>query len=715
MKKILNVNNLLYFILLLITFAFLCTWYDEFNRNTLYKSNYGYKYSDNLNISAKINVSSKTIEQIQNLTKKHNIILEKQIVTNKKKNITIHYLSLNNYTKICNLYKINCSNKKNFISTYKCKNCIVKEDFLNNDYHIFKLFDNYVSEQTNYTGEYKIFYNDKNDKNIFIQDLSKLLNIETATLLPSGYSMLKSNFDTLKNIYIISMLIIITSIFISSLFQTLKNSNKIGIYRLLGISNAKIIKNNSLTENKSALIITMITYILLNLLIPNNNIVFCLLSFAIILIIIILKLIITIISTYIICKKINLINLIKKEKITEQIIQFNNFFKILSFAIILISGLLIGIQLKVFIEKKNDISSFIKYSNYAVFSQFYQGEDYESLIGGNNNLDKAELELFKYLEKFDVIYVDFRGYFPKTKEEKNQFKMPTANGNKKYQYGIIDTKYLKDLNLTNANTGKKITINDNTKNNIFLIPNSLSNEIKKFKDFYYEYYEYNEKDQFIIYKDTDIPTLSPEIAKKNHYLIKSPIMKVITTNNVGLQEVSIYGVGYDTPLKIKVNNNNDKQKFFQTINDKLAALQLADNLKIDTFYSYSELFNNELNEIIKQIIIFLTIMTLISIIYTYIVIQSIILYLRDKYKEVAIKKLNGFSNSKIFKKYILHDLLINNLLMIIIFTIFHESYNITEFLIIFIFINLFEQLLNLTIIKIKLNKFIVKAIKGGEL
>ena len=193
---------------------------------------------------------------------------------------------------------------------------------MNNDYHIFKLFDNYVSEQTNYTGEYKIFYNDKNDKNIFIQDLSKLLNIETATLLPSGYSMLKSNFDTLKNIYIISMLIIITSIFISSLFQTLKNSNKIGIYRLLGISNAKIIKNNSLTENKSALIITMITYILLNLLIPNNNIVFCLLSFAIILIIIILKLIITIISTYIICKKINLINLIKKEKITEQIIQF---------------------------------------------------------------------------------------------------------------------------------------------------------------------------------------------------------------------------------------------------------------------------------------------------------------------------------------------------------------------------------------------------------
>ena len=192
-------------------------------------------------------------------------------------------------------------------------------------------------------------------------------------------------------------------------------------------------------------------------------------------------------------------------------------------------------------------------------------------------------------------------------------------------------------------------------------------------------------------------------------------MKVITTNNVGLQEVSIYGVGYDTPLKIKVNNNNDKQKFFQTINDKLVELQLDDNLKIDTFYSYSELFNNELNEIIKQIIIFLTIMTLISIIYTYIVIQSIILYLRDKYKEVAIKKLNGFSNSKIFKKYILHDLLINNLLMIIIFTIFHESYNITEFLIIFIFINLFEQLLNLTIIKIKLNKFIVKAIKGGEL
>lgn len=716
MKKNLTINNFLYLILLFISFLFLCNWFDEFNRNKLYNSNYGYNNSNSIVISSKVDLSDEKVENIMALSNEYNVILEKKVISEENNKTTIHYLSFNNLSKVCKLFNINCNdNDTKYISTYSCNNCKVKNDFLNNDYHIFKLFNSYILEQSNYTGEYKVIFNDKKNYDLFIDELAKLLNVEKDSLIANGKTISKSNFEMIFKVYLISFIIVLFSIFISSLFETLKNSNKIGIYKLLGFSSCKIIKYNLMQEMKVALLITSVMFIIFNLFIPNNNIGFCILSLMVMLLIVILKMLVIISSTYFMNKNLKLINLIKHENITDKIIKFNKFFKILTFGIILTIALFLGIQMKLFIERKNEISSFLKYSDYAVFSQFYQGTDHDSLVGGSDELDESELELFKYLYNKNAIYVDFKNYFPKTKDDENYFKTLTPQGNKKYKYGTIDTNYLYDLNLINSSSKNKIVIDNKTSNNVFLIPKSLSDELENFKKFYYEYYDYNKNDEFIIYEDTEIPSLSPEIAANNHYLIKSPILKIITPNNVSIRQVSVFGIGYDTPLKIKIDKNMSKEDFFESIYDKLVELKLDDNLRYETFFTYDELFNNELNEIVRQLITFSTIMLLIFIIYIYIVIQSIVLYLKDKYKEVAIKKMSGFSNFKIFKSYILGDFLINSLTMIIIFTIFNSSYKLNDFLIIFVIINILEFIFNLLIIKMKLKNFIVTAIKGGEI
>ncbi|MEG1987095.1 MAG: hypothetical protein RR047_01360 [Bacilli bacterium] len=715
MTKMININKILYCVLIIIVFIFLCSWYDEFCRNKLYNSNYSYENSTKLVISSKINLDSKKIEEISADAKQYHILIEKKVL-NKKNNVVIHYLNTEDYRLLCSLFNIKYSTNIDGISTTdKFKTNTSKSDFLQNDLHIYKLFDSYYNEQYNYTGEYQIFYNSKDSLNKFIDVLAEKLEIDSSDLLISGNSLSKSNFEIFKNIYIICIIFIAFSIFISSLFSTFKESNEIGIYKLLGFSNLKIIKHKFLADLKIYLLITFVIYFIVNFFVQGNNIIFILYSAFASLIILFIKILISSISIFIINNKIRLINLVKKESLTSGIMGFNQFFKIITFGIILTISLFVGIQLKLFMDRKEELDSFSKYSEYAVFSQFYSGNDTGNLTGGSDELDISELELFKHLEKQDVRYADFRTYFFKTKDDENFYKTLTSNGNKRFRYGIIDYNYLSDLNLIDTNTKLKIEIGNNSTENIFLIPESLKLEVENFKKFYYEYYDKKDNDWFIIYEDSKIPSLSPEIAANNGYLIDSPILRVITSNNVSLREVSVYGVGYDTPMKIKIDSNKSKQEFYDTIYYKLFDLKLDDNLDINTLFTFGELFNIELRELQNQIITFVFILCLLLIIYIYISFQSFVLYLKDKYKEIAIKKLNGYSDIKVFINYIITNFIITSFIMIVVFLIFNKSYHPIEFLKLFLLINLIEEFLNIIIIKVKFNKFIVNAIKGEKL
>ncbi|MEG0826535.1 MAG: hypothetical protein RR404_03585 [Bacilli bacterium] len=715
MTKMININKILYCVLIIIVFIFLCSWYDEFCRNKLYNSNYSYENSTKLVISSKINLDSKKIKEISADAKQYHILIEKKVL-NQKKNVVIHYLNTEDYRLLCSLFNIKYSTNIDGISTTdKFKTNTSKSDFLQNDLHIYKLFDSYYNEQYNYTGEYQIFYNSKDSLNKFIDVLAEKLEIDSSDLLISGNSLSKSNFEIFKNIYIICIIFIAFSIFISSLFSTFKESNEIGIYKLLGFSNLKIIKHKFLADLKIYLLITFVIYFIVNFFVQGNNIIFILYSAFASLIILFIKILISSISIFIINNKIRLINLVKKESLTSGIMGFNQFFKIITFGIILTISLFVGIQLKLFMDRKEELDSFSKYSEYAVFSQFYSGNDTGNLTGGSDELDISELELFKHLEKQDVRYADFRTYFFKTKDDENFYKTLTSNGNKRFRYGIIDYNYLSDLNLIDTNTKLKIEIGNNSTENIFLIPESLKLEVENFKKFYYEYYDKKDNDWFIIYEDSKIPSLSPEIAANNGYLIDSPILRVITSNNVSLREVSVYGVGYDTPMKIKIDSNKSKQEFYDTIYYKLFDLKLDDNLDINTLFTFGELFNIELRELQNQIITFVFILCLLLIIYIYISFQSFVLYLKDKYKEIAIKKLNGYSDIKVFINYIITNFIITSFIMIVVFLIFNKSYHPIEFLKLFLLINLIEEFLNIIIIKVKFNKFIVNAIKGEKL
>lgn len=716
MKKILKINSFLYFLFILITIVFITNWYDEINKDKLYNSNYGYKYSKNFTISSKVKIDSDTLKEIDNLSKQYNIILEKK-VTDINNNNTIHYLNMDNYSNLINLFKLKNQDNIKGISTIKDKsnNYIIKKDFLNNDFHIFKLFNDYYNEQTNYTGEYKALYNSNNDLDKFISELSIILNTDYDNIFSNGFSITKTNQTTINKIYLIVTAIMIISLFIVDLYSIFKNSNNIGIYKLLGFSKYKIIKYQILEDLKYNLIISILMALITIIFIKNISILFILILILSLITIMLIKLIITILSVNIICKKLKIINLIKKQNITEKIIKFNLFFQVITFGIILTLSLFVGIEFKMLLNKKTELNSFKQYSEYAVFSQFYIGNDNDSLIGGSDDIDVAEENLYKYLSELNIVYVDFRNYFPKTKDEENYYNTLTENGNKKYNYGTIDFNYLKDLKLINYYTNEVIDVDSKTTNVIFLIPSSMVDELSKFKRFYYEYYDKNDNDQFIVYKDTLIPTLSPYIVEDNHYSINSPILKIITPNNIKIREVNVFGSGYDTSLKIKINNYKTKQDFYEEILPKLVELGLNDNLNIDTIFTYNELFSNEINTIMSNLTLLITVLLLLIFIYFYILFQTYGIYIKDKFREIAVKKLNGFSNYKIFKDYIINNISIINIVLIIVFYIFRNSYNVHELLMIQIFVNAINLLIIVLIIKIKFKDFIVKVIKGGEI
>lgn len=717
MKKI-NIKNILILLSLIFTSILMCSWYDEYNRNKFYNSNYNYSYNKNIFISAKVDMSLEKIKNIVSIANSNSILLEKIVIVNDKdKKGNYHYLSMNDLKELKDKFNIsNSISSKKGISTYlNDSQYVMFYDFLGNDFHTFLLFDDYYMNNTNFTGEYKIFYNDVDDYEKFMSEISSYLNVSTSDLMSSTFSKSISNFEMLKQIYFFVIIIILLSLFITNLFAIFKRSNEIGIYKLNGVSNFKIIKHLILNDLKMSILLSAIIFIITNILIKNHIIDFTLLLLISLIIILLLEFLLCIISVIIIIRKIQVSNLIKKKSLTSGIIKFNRFFKIITFGSIIVLTSIIITQLTAFNNRKKEIKLFDEYSDYSVFAQFYEGNDFNNMVGSDGSLDEAELELYKYLDNYDVIYVDFKNYFIRSKEEANYYSMPTAQGNKKYKYGTIDYNYLNNLNLINSISNKKIIVEKEYSGNIFLIPYSLSDEVESFKKFYYEYYDSKGNDLFIVYDDKDIPSLSPDIAENNHYLISSPIMRVITPYNVELREVNVYGSGYDTALKIKTGNTNDKIEFYNKIYSKLVELKLDDNINSNIFYTYSELFDAELNDISQQIITLTIILILLIICYVYVIVQENLLYIKNEYKNISIKKLIGFSDLKIFGEHMLSSFIVSIIIILIVIAFFNRYFNILYILTSGVIGLLIEFILSLVIIKITSNKYIVFAIKGGEL
>lgn len=715
MKK-LNISNILISISLIITSFLICNWYDEYNKNRLL--NYNYNVKDTIYISSKLDISQNKIEYIENLAKSNSILLEKIVIKNEN-NIkgNYHYLSMEDLDElIINFNTSNIENSKKGLSTYlKDKQYIFIKDFLNNDYHNFLLFDDFFKQNTNYSGEYNVFYNNKVEYSKFISSVASYLNVSESELISSSFSKSSSNFEMIKNIYLIVILIIFLSSFILSLYSSFKKSQEIGIYKLNGISNIRIGKNIVFKSFILNFIISIFIFLFTIIIIPNRDFNFSITLVGAYLVILFIELFLNIISVILIIKKMKLSDLIKKKSLTSGIIKFNSFFKIIVLAITIVLSTIIMMNLKSYNERKNELKQFEKYSDYSVFAKFYEGSDFSNDVAESDELDIAELELYKYLNNYDILYADFKTYFIETQDEANYYSYPTNQGNKKYKYGTIDYNYLNDLNLINSNTNKVINIDKNFNSNIFIIPKSLESEMDSFKSFYYEYYTPKDNDLYIIYNDADIPSLSPDIAKETHYLISSPIMRVITPNNVEIRDVNVYGSGYDTALKIKIGDENDKIDFYNKIHQALVELKLDDNININVFYTYNELFSNELNNIKQQIATFTIVLSLLLICYIFVIIQENILYLKDESKAIFIKKLNGFSNYKIFNFQILNSIVMSIIVIILLIGFLFKSLSIHYLLICSLLYVLIEFILSIIIIKITMNRYISIAIKGGEL
>lgn len=715
MKKL---NIIFSFVIIILTILTACSLYDIYQQKTYYPY-YGKKSVQLLNIPLNSNISSNDLIGIINVASNNNVILEK-VTTDSDGSILIHYVSLEKIDSLKAVFP-----RQNYNISEKCvstiqnsidnQKCVLIRDFLANDKHSYMLLNDYISTESSLSGQYNVYYDNQTNLNNFYNDVSLILNMDVVKNANNSFSISQNSIEFITLGYIIIASILLIMLFFFNIFGVYKDSKIIGIYKLNGFSDFRIFRR--LVKNYFSVLmwLSLISFVISIFVIKNINIYFVLILFIVLSFISILQILIYYLSVFIISRKIKLSDLVKNVSLTETIIKANILFKTITLGIIVIGILLSLVQFKIYNQRKHILSDFNEYSNYAVFSKFYMAGDSESFAGNSDKMDEAELELYKFLNNYDIIYADFRTYKTMTREEAFAFSQPTKNGYKRYKYAKIDYNYVNKIGIKDSTTNQNIILDENMDYNLILIPKKYEAELENIKLFYYEYYDKNETDTFMIYENKKMPTLNPDVLENGDYKIDCPIMKVLSPNNVILRSVSAFGIGYETPLKINLEKYANKFFFYNEIANKLVELELSDNLKSDVFYTIGEIFNVELLQLSQQIIGITILISMLFILYLNIIFQNIMLFFQSQFKKIAVQKLYGYSDYKILKSTVNTNIMFDSLVLFAIFIAFCKSYTILEFLLIYISVCSLDYILYDIIIKYKLKDFVSNAIKGGEL
>ncbi|MDD3392595.1 MAG: hypothetical protein PHE54_03565 [Bacilli bacterium] len=715
MKKLNIIFSLIIIILTIFTACFLYDFYQK----DIYYPYYGKKNIQLLNIPSDSNISSEDFISVMDRASNNSVILEKT-TTDSEGSILIHYVSLEKLNLLKYILKTrDYSRSEKCVSTIQKsiddQNCILISDFLNNDKHTYMLMNDYIITGNSLSGQYNAYYDNQDDLNDFYNSVSEILDIDVTTNTNNTFSTSENSTEFIILCYIIIVGILLMMLLFFNIFGVYKDSRIIGIYKLNGFSDFRVFRKMVKKYFLLLIGLSLISFIISLLIIKNIDIFFIIILFVALAFISILQILIYYLSVFIISRKIKLFDLIKNVSLTETIIKANMLFKTIALGIIIIGVLLSLIQFNNYNQRKKILSDFNDYANYAVFGEFYMAGDSESFLGNSDEMDEAELQLYQFLNNYDIIYADFRAYKTMTEKEVFAFSQPTQNGNKRYKYAKVDYNYVNKIGIKDNVTHQNITLDKDMGYTLILIPEKYEAELENIKLYYYEYHEKKDTDQFIIYENDKMPTLNPNVVENSEYKIDCPIMKVISPNNVSLRLISVFGSGYETPLKINLENYEDENTFYNEIAFKLVELKLDDNLKADVFYTIGEIFNVELLKLSQQIIGITILIVMFLILYLNIIFQNVMLFFQSQFKKIAVYKLHGYSDYKILKSTVNMNLIFDSLVLLAIFIAFYKYFTILTFVFIYITVCSFDYILYNIIIKYKLKNFVSNAIKGGEL
>ncbi|MCD3352095.1 DUF1430 domain-containing protein [Clostridium botulinum D/C] len=568
-------------------------------------------------------------------------------------------------------------------------------------------------------GDYIISSNSDTNLSKFINELSK------KTKIPYDNLTVQKNFHAVKMstasvAYMICIPLILLLYAAINVFYTISQNKKIAILLLNGLS----AKNIWWDLTSPQLFITTLLGLIYNTFLiykykPVSSI-FVVRLFGELIILLGIQLLVSLL-TFIYIKNQKLNNLIKGKRnikflrATSKILQLS----FLSFGMIVII-FLSGIITDLCAENKL-IKSWDKYSNYAILSAISIGNDIESISGKSNKLTDDFSKLYDYVNDKGAYYFSYNKISTDSYKDtegvsdfvkKNPYEINLLEINKNY----FDTLKLKDIK------GNNIVINNNDSNTIILIPKDKENESEKInklieaycisnnnnlKDFGYPVNN-NSNIKLYYYENINLFNLAPT-SNDDAKEIVNPVITIYTKNNMNsLDKSGFQHCGLDNPVKLPLKLLNGANK--QALDNIIKKCDLNDNNL--RFKSIGDYFANQKAYTKHTMYIGIGICSILFIICSFISWQELAISFEMRKKELAVKKLCGYSLLSKHKKRILLDCIFLILSTFAGVIISHNNLNIYSLVLVLIYISLYV-LVEYIIININENKTLNNIIKGA--
>jgi len=713
MKKFIKVFPVLSLLIIITLFVMSA----DLSMKEKYTRYYGFNLSG-INFNKDSFGEKKSITDIYEIAVKNKVIMVKTQF-DLESNITKLYLSTENissfFSKYFNLTEIH-KNPSGFIATFYSNNeeqSYYLPDFLRNDKFEFHslLFE---SQDNIYKfGDYSIYSNDESNYSRYISEVSEYLEVPAENLLIENWGQLNTKSGLLFIAILVCIIVFSLTFFLVTVFSLYRESKKIGTLQLLGFNSLTLIKI-FIRNNLNYVVFTTPILILLSTLLPNITINYIFSIIFLCLFLIIISAVITAISILIVIRKTAVSNVIKNESLTNFLTNISMWFKVavtITFVFLTVS------LLPSFNEFNANRSNYLGnkiVNDYAVFPSFKVDNDQSEL---NENF----LKFYRSLKdsNVDYLYSDFRSYTEGDSESNKYYEDSEKNGTA-FRIAVIDEKYVVKYEIDFYDQEGKQQ-NGNYSRTFYLFPKSkasvLENFIKKMRD-------YNirlgiESEPLIYYYDDSIYSFDTFAIYSSKYHIESPFIRVIggdlqVSYIDSFLGIDVVGTGMNTALKFDIQQG--KQETYAKLEKYISSSNLSIVIPYDNFTSYGDYLGTQ-NAALRTILSVLIIgLSLISLIYLFVIIQIFSLYFESHSSQINVKILLGYKKYDIFRDIIIWSSLIS-IVPIIAFCLLLTYFKYANFLSVcivgfsFIVIDivscaLLVKFINMSKIKVKL--------KGGD-
>lgn len=726
MKKILWICSTIIIILMgFVTYEYTA------HEDTVFWENWG-----NISISQKMyinnsDINNKNTENIKKnileISDKYSVCVVKSGYTSKNNKLTLRkgiHIPKNSPISLSVMMKnhknFNMNNLKDgmILSTISPENSVF-DPFGDNIVEFMNLKTLWTKYDYDIDGDYIISSNSHTNLSKFLNELSKKTKIPYDNLTTQR-RFHASQMSTASVACIICIPLIILIYAAINIFYTISQNKKIAIFMLNGLNP----KNIWWDLTSPQLFITTLLGIIYNTFLiykyrPVASI-FIVRLFGELIILLAIQLLVSLLTfRYIKNQKLN--NLIKGKRnikflrATSKILQLS-FLCFGMIVIIFLSGIITELC-----DENKFIKSWDKYSNYAILSGTSIGNDIESISGKSNKLRDDFSKLYDYVDNNGAYYFRYSNMNTNSLKDtkgvsnfvkKNLFSINLLEINKNY----FDTLKLKDTK------GNNIVINNNDSDTIILIPKDKENESEKISKLIEAYctsrnnnlkdfgYSVNDNTNLKIYHYENITlfNLTPN-SKNDTKQIINPIITIYTKNNMSpLDKGGFESCGLGNPVKLPLKLFNEYNK--QPLQNMIKKCDLSDNNL--HFKSIGDYFANKKAEIRLNISIATVTCIILFALSSFISWQELTISFEMKKKELAIKKLCGYSLFSKHKNRIFLDSIFLILSILAGAILNHNNLDIYTLALVLIYISLYI-LVEYIIININENRTLNKIIKGA--